>query len=156
MPLDWKYVSRAKFVAHRKSIKMKLDAISSLSFLDNDPRYQHEKPYEIIAGMAPSGWKSNCKFTTVPGLLIRDCRNFRDQLTIDTCGFEYHDWDCTSNLQYDIFESADGGDLSTLIEPYLLETIARVRERFHAEKVVCFDWRVRLPPGYPPSHLMEC
>ncbi|KAI1086407.1 hypothetical protein F5B19DRAFT_479364 [Rostrohypoxylon terebratum] len=122
---------------------MTLDIISSLSFLDNDPRYQHEKPYEIIAGMAPSGWRSNCKFSSVPGLLIRDCRPFRDEFTIDKCGFEYHDWDCTAHLCYDKFDSADGGDLSALIEPYLLETISRVRERFRAEKVVCFDWRLR-------------
>jgi len=129
--------------SRQRMVMMSSEIITRLSFLDRDPVYQHEKPYEIISGIAPSGWQSNCKFSSVANIAIKDCRKSRSSFTLDSCGFEYVDWPASSDFDFNVFQSQNRFDAAGLVERYLLETMALAQARFCAEKVICIDWRVR-------------
>jgi hypothetical protein len=115
---------------------------STLSFLRDDPKYQHEKPFQIISGILPQFWESNCEFTSF-SVPITDCRGFKSSFSLAENGFEFWDWDLHHDLRRVLSQrSSDDIAADKLVEPYLLETIAVVRERLKADKVICFDWRV--------------
>jgi hypothetical protein len=125
---------------------MSLNTIASLSFLENDVLYQREKPFQIISSIAPSGWQTNCRFISVSDIPIRDCRASRNAYTLDTYGFEFCDWPSKTEIPF-----ASYGERSATVErgfinavnAHLLETADSVRKKFQANKVICFDWRVR-------------
>src|SRR5262245_24428326 len=100
---------------------MSKDVTATLSFLEDDPKFEREKPFQIISGLAGSKWASNCRYRAVSGIPIRDCRDQRDSFRLDTHGFEFWDWKCTSD-NLSLFSAAPLIEKrSAAIEPYLLE-----------------------------------
>ncbi|KAJ9617238.1 hypothetical protein H2200_000959 [Cladophialophora chaetospira] len=113
------------------------DVHSALDFLAKLPLYETEKPYLYLPssdeGLDPNVTKlDNLKFENHSGILIRDMR-LHPELRFDECGFDFH------NLpsHYKRFDSA--GD----IEGYRVETEKLLKERFHAEKVMVYEIRLR-------------
>ncbi|KAI1357266.1 hypothetical protein F5Y08DRAFT_346948 [Xylaria arbuscula] len=119
--------------------------VTDLTFLDDDPIYTQEKPYEIISGIAPNGWKSNCKFSKVPRITIQDCRGRLEDFSIDITGFEFCHWPSDVVVKRMTHSSVlqPDGDTNFIINLYLQETIDTLKKELGAAKVICFDWRVR-------------
>jgi hypothetical protein len=117
--------------------------------LQNDQQYLQEKPYQIISGLYPSGWQTNCRFSEVNGITIRDCRLHPENYSLETSGFEFQNWPCPSSIGLDNLRQESLVDKTQTIEPYLLDTIRRMKERLNAVDIICFDWRVRSQLGLP-------
>lgn len=113
------------------------DVRSTLEFLAKLPLYETEKPYLYLPGpdegLDPNVTKlDNLEFESHAGVLIRDMRQ-HSELTFDDCGFEFHDLPS----RYKRFDDAAS------IEGYRAETEKLLKARFHAEKVMVYEIRLR-------------
>lgn len=113
----------------------------SLEFLSELPQFKMEKPYEIFMQQIPAGLpKTNCEYSKHSNIQIRDVRATGKTFTLDDFGFTFlpatgHPAPTTKE-----FESEDSKDV---VLHYLEETISFVARHVKADRILCFDWRVR-------------
>ena len=119
-----------------------LDVEATLTYLSKKAEYDREKVYEIWQTNEPSEIpRTNSHFTDHAKVLIKNIREHKLELGLDTTGFDF--FDHTSRA---LPSSADlvSTNTSERLFAYLDECIEVVRERLSADAVVCFDWRVNL------------
>jgi hypothetical protein len=120
--------------------------ITPLRFALDLPVFENEVPYELFGYPLPTSDRiTNIDFETIEGINITDVRELEIEPSLETTGFKYikHKSRCTLEPKY--FESAGtsiGGN--PVVLDYLDETIDLVKSELNTEKVICFDWRVRL------------
>jgi hypothetical protein len=116
---------------------------SSLSFLKNLPLYTVEKPYELWlpdGKDVPEGLPStNCEFIEHSNIEFIDVRSINHSLKLDTAGFKFIE----DKNRVDLSAEHLLPDQSPVLQQYFHDTIKLVKEETGAEKVICFDWRVR-------------
>jgi len=126
---------------------------ASLSFLDDLPLYETEKPYELWLPKEQLPKEiplTNCQYREHKNVEIHDIRSSDLDLGFKAsdAGFNFlHD-----PLEFDFrgehLLSSDG----TMLRKYLSRTVQKVQQEFSADKVLCFDWRYR-KAKQPPSGL---
>jgi hypothetical protein len=113
----------------------------SLEFLSSLPLFETEKPYEVFMHEIPNGLpKTNCEYTKHDDILVNDVRSIEKAFTLEECGFCFLLADRFPAPTTEDFESNSGTDV---VLRYLRDTVSFVLEHVHAERALCFDWRVR-------------
>lgn len=115
--------------------------LARLSFLANIPLFEVEKPYEIYFPLPTEFPKSNCQFEDYDGVEIHDARGHEESFSLEKSGFAFTQFTSAVALSIEAFE--DPSNYTTVVLPYLRETVNFVRESVKGtERVICFDWRV--------------
>ncbi|KAF2807033.1 uncharacterized protein BDZ99DRAFT_479386 [Mytilinidion resinicola] len=115
--------------------------LAELSFIADDPRYEREKPYDIVYASSSDPLKSNCQFATSSAIRITDCRSKFEEYNLKHHGFAF--LLCPSSVSLRSLLSEDVDTAKEAVQPYLKGTIAIAREELKPERVICFDWRIR-------------
>lgn len=125
---------------------------ASFVFLADLPVHKTEKPYEIWCESDPQFPKSNCVFEEHNHIRVDDMRQFDHGFGYENYGFRPVYWPSSANLKGNDCTSSDG---SGKLMHYLQETASLVQNEFVAEKVICFDWRVRKPETRKPPSMTD-
>ncbi|SPO03436.1 uncharacterized protein DNG_06119 [Cephalotrichum gorgonifer] len=108
---------------------------TEMCFLKRDALWDHEKPYRmryVPIGNVP---KTNFLLETIP-VRVRDARNARPTLSLDTNGFEFHD--LSSELDYDEFF-----DYDRVRSVYMREVQDLLKKVCRAKHVHPLDYELR-------------
>ena len=112
-----------------------------MTYLNDLPLYKREKPYLVLLPPRVDSDLENVKtdnleFETRRGIRIADIRGHEDEYGLLISGFEVmHHTSALSDFQ----NLAD-------IHTYKRETESLLKAKFDADKVVCWDVKVCLPP----------
>jgi hypothetical protein len=109
-------------------------------YLTDDPKYETEKPYDVVFDIDDTNSKTNCDFTSLSNVPVVDARQQVEQLSLDTNGFVFLHRPSKTDLESLRAEVAKSHP--EIVDAYLQEVMALVKNEFGAEVVVCFDWRV--------------
>lgn len=113
---------------------------ASFHFLSESPLFGTEKPYEVFMRSIPDGLpKTNCEYTTHSGIRVRDAREETQEITLGDHGFCFLRADSFPAPTMGCFEN---GEEHKVVE-YLRNTVTFVHRHIKADKILCFDWRVR-------------
>jgi len=115
---------------------------ATLQFLTDIPLYQTEKPYKLLNFPSiPPELSTNCQYINRHGIRLNSVRGREDQFSVDQCGFQIlkHRFRCTPTRSQ--FE--DRLQRDHLVQEYLSEVVYLVKKELCADRVFCFDWRVR-------------
>ena len=114
-------------------------ARANFRFVKDDPIYQTETPYEAIGTLPPEEehLRSNLKWEErdVP---VHDLRQHVDSLSIETNGFEF--------LQPKELTTLDWDSEKAVVD-YLTSLLKFLKERFHTDDVIIYNYNVRLYPS---------
>jgi hypothetical protein len=111
----------------------------TMSFLSELPIYKTEKPFDIYREVPAGVPTSNCEFEEHNNIKAQNAREVQSSLGLDITGFKL----LKAPSKVDI-SSIDFQDrASSSIMEYLRETISLVKDELGADRVLCFDWRVR-------------
>lgn len=114
---------------------------ASFHFLTESLLSSTEKPYEIFMRSIPDGLpKTNCEYTTHDGIAINDARDGTHGITLENFGFCFLPADDFPAPTMGCFESGEEHEVAR----YLRDTVAFVHRHIPADKILCFDWRVRI------------
>ena len=117
------------------------DMITNMTYLSDLSLYKREKPYLVLLPAQVDSDLENVKtdnleFETRRGIHITDIRGHEEEHGLLISGFEVmHHTSALSDFQ-------DLADIQT----YRTETESLLKAKFDAEKVVCWDVKVCLPP----------
>jgi hypothetical protein len=118
---------------------------TTVKFLRELPKYEVEQPYELYGyPMRESEKITNCEFEYVRDLKVENARPSMKTFKLRDSGFEFVHHQTKIAFTAENFESA--GNQSQIVNAYLEETMAMVKKKVGASDVVCFDWRVSIPP----------
>lgn len=118
------------------------DELTKLVYLEWQDLYNRERPFQVFCAEVPAGdgdlRTSNLAFKTGPQEVIHDVRGNEDYFSLDQHGFTFRKH-CTGlreeTLSHEAVETA-----------YLPEMAQFIKNNVDdADRVVFFDWRVRLP-----------
>jgi len=112
------------------------DVLTSLEYLIPLPLYEIQKPYQVYTHIAdvPESEKTNLAFEKHENVLINDVRGHEDDFSLEENGFEYVTAPCEADLT-----SQD----PVQMEAYLAETKAFLETKYEADRVFCYDFRIR-------------
>jgi hypothetical protein len=114
----------------------------SLTYLDDLPQYELEKPYEVWVPVVGDVPKSNCHFTEHHDIPVHNIRDYDNSaFTLDTSGFQYLSHE-SHHLPDSKVLTGPEGEQSVI--PYLEETAQLVKDILQAKKVFTYDWRVSI------------
>lgn len=114
---------------------------ASFHFLSESLLLSTEKPYEVFMTAIPDGLpKTNCEYTTHDGIVIRDARDGKYEVTLEEFGFCFLRADDFPAPTMGCFESGEEHKVAR----YLRDTVTFVHQHIPADKILCFDWRVRV------------
>lgn len=120
--------------------------LTKLKYLSYDPLFEEEQPYELYGySKDPTikpGKITNCKFYVQDNVTVEDVRGTEKDFSLENAGFTFikHQSRCTLTAEH--FEAGGKNPDDDVVSSYLQETISLLEDRFHASKVICFDWRV--------------
>ncbi|KAF5718574.1 hypothetical protein FMUND_5155 [Fusarium mundagurra] len=117
-----------------------MDRASHMSFLTKADLDNHERTYEIWMPMNDGNLQTDLMFFERQKIRIKDVSHLSPEFNLETGGFEFvrHE---TTKLAKTASQIQAGG--REALSPYLDETIELVKQQTQAEKVICFDWRLR-------------
>jgi hypothetical protein len=109
----------------------------TLQYLSDLEKYKHEKPFHLtqLPGQEESEF-TNLEYSTRSEISLHDARGHESEFTLDTHSFAF-----VRVPSQVVFDKTDAAD-----DQYVRETIELIRERFGAERVICYDIRVRFLP----------
>jgi hypothetical protein len=123
--------------------------LASLAHLCKDPRYQQEAPYEVWADEIPAQLpRTNVNLELIHDVPVTDIRSLENDLpALETHGFEWlhHPFPIETGIKTADDISFDTPEHRQGLEKYLASTIDMLKDRLGCDKVVCWDWRVRIP-----------
>ncbi|RDW67054.1 hypothetical protein BP5796_09803 [Coleophoma crateriformis] len=111
----------------------------SLSFLSELPLYATEKPYDIYREVPAGVPTSNCEFEEHHNIKVYDVRKIQSSFDLDSSGFKL--LRAPSKIDVNSIDFKDRTSDSTMV--YLRDTVNLVKEELGANRVLCFDWRLR-------------
>lgn len=120
--------------------------LTKVKYLRDSRLWDIEIPYELFGyPVYDSGRITNCEYVTFDNVPVKDVRDIVSPFDLESAGFTYIKHHSTCPLLAEHFEKV-GSDLSnnSVVAAYLEETMSLVERQLSAEKVICFDWRVRL------------
>jgi hypothetical protein len=113
---------------------------SSLSYIKFSPKYETEKPYYYSGPLEPGeeGLRSNVEYETHDHIPICNLRGQEQHLSVEENGFELKclPFHADSNALKEGREE---------LEAYINALSSWMKERFDAEIVLCYDYRVHMP-----------
>ncbi|KAK7422004.1 hypothetical protein QQZ08_009725 [Neonectria magnoliae] len=110
------------------------DRLASMNFIADLPLYHSEKPYNCQSKDLPGGEITNLIFETNSGIVVQDVRGRQNEFTLKEHGFMF--------LDHESQVKAEVGSMDFIYQ-YLEETIALLKGQFQADKVICYDLRIR-------------
>ncbi|KAJ5113780.1 hypothetical protein N7456_002314 [Penicillium angulare] len=113
----------------------------SMTFLSDLPIYEVEKPYDLYTPVPPGQRSSNCEYTEHNNILLHDVEELQNHSDLEVTGFKF--LHAPSNATLESQDLEDAAKAPTAIQPYLSETVDLVKDELNADKVICFDWRLR-------------
>lgn len=120
-----------------QSVRTSLASIEgSFAYLKPLDRYQHEKPYFYSGPLAPEeeAQRTNLAYDEHT-MVVKDIRGHEQELDVEKHGFAF-------------VSHHSGIDLSSRSEEgthaYINETCSLMQDILDAERVICYDFRVRL------------
>ncbi len=114
---------------------------TALTFLEDLPQYQEEKPYRFVGfPNLPKQWQSNCQYIDHENICLSDVRRREEKLSLDGAGFRYLHH--KSNCDLDIVKFSKVSKDTANLDAYLEESMALVQSEMGEQRVMCFDWRV--------------
>lgn len=111
------------------------DRLASMNFIADIPLYHSEKPFNCQAKDLPGGEITNLVFETNSGIPVQDVRGRQNEFTLKEHGFMF--------VNHESQVKSEVGSMD-FIHQYLEETIGLLKQQFQADKVICYDLRVRL------------
>lgn len=119
------------------------DLTVTLKYLTHDPKYEVDKPFTCLINLdgVPGAEQSNIVSEGIPGILIKDIRETRNELDLDIHGFEIAD--VGSQFEPDLFE--DKTWMKNVYYPHLVELILK---KTGAKEAQVFEHQV---PHIQPS-----
>ena len=115
------------------------DAKTALLYLQWDEKFLTEKPYQVFVPLPdgiPEECQSNLHFALGEVEVVTDIRGREGDFTLDKNGFAV----CQQNSKLENFT-----DAKEIERIYLPEVVELLKENVKdAEKIVIFDWRVRV------------
>lgn len=119
--------------------------ITAMRFAEDLEIFKKEAPFELFGyPMGTSNRITNCQYTTVEGIQVKDARADPAAFSLETTGFQYihHRSKCPLKAQY--FEKVGSSlDDNPVVVEYLKESIDLAKRELGVAEVICFDWRVR-------------
>jgi hypothetical protein len=112
----------------------------SMRFLDDIPRWDEEKPYEIFVESNIQCKKSNVVLVDHSNVKVEDLRGIEHECSLEEEGFEFIKHQFKFRPTAADFESAESSE--TVVTPFLVETMEVVKAHLHADRIICFDWQV--------------
>lgn len=112
----------------------------SLTFLEPQEVYRHEKPYELHLSIPEGCNRTNLVLKEHDGIHLTNVRGDVKQYKLENYGFEYLK-SPTKALALPLHSHVSNmSDPS--IRDYLQEVISLVKKRLFCEHVLLYDWRV--------------
>lgn len=115
------------------------EVVAKLNYLAKLPLYRKEKPYQLLFKDVPAHFpRDNIKFAA-HDTTLQDMRHANVDFDLESTGFMavQHISPCLPRFE----DLAKGGaDTTAAARPYLDETIALVKERLEAERVIVSHW----------------
>lgn len=104
-------------------------------YANRDPKWQHEKPYQLQFP-APDGFpETNMTWTQHSDVQVADIRGVEGTFTVHRHGFQLCNLD--TRLTYE-----DMGDRKKVEEIYLPEVAESLKKELKADRVLVFDYNV--------------
>jgi hypothetical protein len=113
----------------------------SLNHLRDLPKYRVEKPYEIWAPILSDQKKTNVEFELCHGIQVTDARPRLESFDMEKQGFQFLHNPVPVTFNVEDVQNQEG--MAQLVT-YLKEMANFMQSQFHTDKIVCYDWRVRL------------
>lgn len=111
--------------------------LAEFDYIADLDKYEHEKPYYYSGPLHcdQEQMRSNIEHDRRGSIQVRDLRGLEDQLSLERHGFEIQQLPSNVGLTFD-------DEVEDRIQDYMLETSDWLKQRFQAECVLCYAYRV--------------